>query len=331
MQLNISLTEEELLALLHLPFFRNPNQLSPFYHLQLDEAGVQLDPTQGLTRLYQKGLWDPDIQELTLEGRQLFVPMFAPTARVMIFRGAFAQAPFQEFYIFKKYITQYSEQPSLKARGPFKEYQLVEHLRSIFSDRRSPLTENKLSLFEPEYILLVMLIALHEEGEQPNFDRLLSSVHERLMNSGLEMPVLGLFGPDQQHHRALQSDVLAQSLDSLVADGLIEQNGDGTLFPTDLIGRLFGSIYRTKDLYLLREEFDHGQLLAREVSIFRGEQGYFLGRSTYNDQLDTRIVHLEDMEWHTLYRLINEIARPKDYLPQLTLEVSKRYHAHLRG
>jgi hypothetical protein len=151
------------------------------------------------------------------------------------------------------------------------------------------------------------------------------------MNSGLEMPVLGLFGPDQQHHRALQSDVLAQSLDSLVADGLIEQNGDGTLFPTDLIGRLFGSIYRTKDLYLLREEFDHGQLLAREVSIFRGEQGYFLGRSTYNDQLDTRIVHLEDMEWHTLYRLINEIARPKDYLPQLTLEVSKRYHAHLRG
>lgn len=331
MQLNIHLSEEELLALLYLPFFRTPNQLSPFYQLQMEEAGLQNDPEEGLSRLYQKGLWNPREQELTLEGRQLFIPVFAPTARVMLFQSAHSSTPFQEFYIYKKYVSQYIEHPNNTVCGPKTERDLVEHLRAIFGDRRVPYTENQLSLFESEFILLVTIAALQKVGEPPTMERLLQHIQENFTTDGLMLPVLGRMDNSQGEHPAVHPEALESSMYSLLDDGLIEQAEDGSLYPSDLIDQLFRHVCSEQDIYLLREEFDKGQLLAREVSIFPGEQGYFLGRSSYNEQFDARLVHLEDMEWHTLYRLINEIGRHRDYLPQLTLEINKRYHAHLRG
>lgn len=327
---NLAITQEEVLSLLHLPFFRAPNQLSPFYPLQAEGAnGGDAVPEQGFVYLQQRGLWNPQEQELTLPARKLFVPVFSPTARVMLFRGAYAMTPFQEFYIFKRYVCQYFEQSEPGFR-PLKEKDLVEHLRTIFSDRRTTVTDNQLSLFEPEFISLMLLVQLRDQGEQPDLNRLLQFHKEQLFGEGLDMPILGKILPDE-NDSSQSPDVIANAVESLLGEGFIEHSGNATLAPNPLIGELFERIHQTKGIYMIREEFDDQQILAREASIFPGERGYFVGRCSFHSQFQTRIVHIEDLEWHTLYRLINEIARHRDYLAELTLEVTRRFRAHVRG
>lgn len=330
MQHHVSITQEEILSLLYLPFFRTPNQLSPFYPLQSGYVVDEDDPPQvGFQYLQQRGMWEPQNQELTLPARKLFVPVFSPTARVMLFRGAYAMTPFQEFYVFKKYVCQYFEQAEPGFR-PLEEKHLVDHLRAIFSDRRPTITDNRLSLFEPEFLGLMLLVQLRLQGETPDLQRLLQYYRQTIQEEGLDMPVLGKLVWDEQNP-SLQEDVLARSLDSLRSEGFITHTGNGRLEPAPLIDDLFKRMHHTKGIYMIREEFDGDQILAREASIFPGECGYFVGRCSFHAQFQTRIVHIEDLEWHTLYRLINEIARHRDYLPQLTLELTRRFRAHVRG
>lgn len=331
MSQNIPLSQDEILALLYLPYFRIPNQLSPFYPLQLHQTGADLNfPEDGFSLLEEKELWDSHSQELTLEARKMFVPVFSPSARVMLFRGAYALTPFQEFYIFKKYVVQYFEsaEPGFRA---LEEKNLVEHMRKIFSDKRTPFTENRLSLFEPEYIGLMLLCQLRIEGETPDLNRILQDFQQKIYGGGIDMPILGkLRAEERNRNPALREDVLARAVESLLSEGFISSTTNATLEPAPLIEDLFTKIHHTKGLYLIREEFDGEQILAREASIFPGDRGYFVGRCSYHQQFQTRIVHIEDLEWHTLYRLINEIVRHRDYLPQLTLEVTRRFRAHLR-
>lgn len=330
MQHNLSITQEEILSLLYLPFFRNPNQLSPFFPLQTEYVPDENNPPYtGFQYLQQRGMWDPNAQELTLNARKMFVPVFSPTARVMLFRGAYAMTPFQEFYIFKKYVCQYFEQEEPGFR-PMQEKHLVEHLRTIFSDRRPTVTDNQLSLFEPEFLGLMLITQLHHHGETPDLQRLLQYYRQTIETEGLDIPILGkiYWDPDNP---SLHDDTLARSIDSLLSEGFLHHVGDALLERNPLIAELFDRIHHTKGIYMIREEYDGQQILAREASIFPGETGYFVGRSSYHAQFQTRIVHIEDLEWHTLYRLINEVARHRDYLPQLTLELTRRFRAHVRG
>ncbi len=330
MDQSLSITQEEILSLLYLPFFRNPNQLSPFCALQMEYVPDEDNPPYtGFQYLQQRVMWDPNSQELTLGARKMFVPVFSPTARVMLFRGAFAMTPFQEFYIFKKYVCQYFEQTEPGFR-PMQEKHLVEHLRTIFSDRRPTVTNNQLNLFEPEYLGLMLLTQLHQKGETPDIQRLLQFYRQEIQNDGLDIPILGklFWDPDNP---SLQEDTLVRSIDSLLNEGFLHHVGDALLERNPLIAELFDRIFHTKGIYMIREEFDGQQILAREASIFPGETGYFVGRCSFHAQFQTRIVYIEDLEWHTLYRLINEIARHRDYLPQLTLELTRRFRAHVRG
>ncbi|MCG6535643.1 MAG: hypothetical protein L7F78_13335, partial [Syntrophales bacterium LBB04] len=195
---SINLSEDELRALLYLPFFRAPNQLSPFFKQQSQEAWANCEPQEGLSLLEQKGLWDSAQKELTLEGRKRFVPLFSPTARVMLFSGAYSRVPFEEYYSFKKYTVQYSDYSGLTVSSPMDEQQLVDHLRKIFSDRHPPITENRLSLFEEEFILLLLTVSLQEEGISVDIQSLFQRIRESIEAKGLAFPILGWVGTEGQ-------------------------------------------------------------------------------------------------------------------------------------
>lgn len=329
----ITLSEEEIFALLHLPSFRAANQLSPFYSLQAEGRAVEIDPLEGLRRLASKDLWDMKKEELTLEGRLFFVPLFNSTSRVMLFRGATETTPAQEFYLYKKYIVQYSDLGGMTVFGPMREQDLVEHFRRIFADRRSPVSDNRLSLLEDEYIALSLVYRLQAErgGEPVRGEDVSRVAADKLAAGELALPIIGRAGDGILS--LLESDpaALQQALQGLAADGLIEQPIRGGFGMAQLTRQLFQKILDEVELFMLREEFREEELLAREVSIFAGDQGYFLGRCSYSDQFQRRIVHIEDLEWHALFRVINEIARPADYLARLTLDVVRRQKAFLRG
>lgn len=327
----VSLSEEELLSLLHLAFFRIPNQLSPFYDLQLNEVGLHHDPYYGLRLLGQKRMWDDAGEELTLEGRKLFIPVFAPQARVLLFRGASAAASLQEFYIYKRYVVHYSEDQTPTFRGPYGESDFIEHLRNVFPDRRPPVTANKLSFFEHEFAVLLMLAWMKQRGENLTYQHLLTMLQFRAESEGLLFPIVGRLDGNGQLPPLLYHDSVQQAVNNLLADGFISETSPGTLELPPPVFRLFLQLQTNREIFMLREEFDGDHFLAREVSILNGEQGYVLGRCGHHGQHEARVVFLEDLEWHMLFRIINEIGRPRDYFQQLTLEVTKRFHAFIRG
>lgn len=330
-RLSVSLCEEELMSLLHLGFFRIPNQLSPFYDLQRNEVGLHYDPEHGLRMLEEKDLWDPSDEELTLPGRQLFVPVFAPQARVLLFSGASAATSLQEFYIFKGYVVHYMEEESPTFRGPYRENAFIDHLRSVFPDRRPPVTANKLSFFEHEFAVLIMLSWMQQRGDDRTLSSLMKMLRVRAESEGLLFPIVGRLDGNGQLPPFLSEDSVSQAIENLAADEFVLLSSEGAMELPPQVFRLFLQLQTNREIFLLREEFDDEHFLAREVSILNGEQGYVLGRCGSHDTSDARVVFLEDLEWHRLYRIINEIGRPRDYFQQLTLEVMRRFHAYIRG
>ncbi|GEM_PF-3595733 len=334
MDRNITLSQEELLALLHLPFFRAPNQLSPFYELQLQDAGADNDPQRGLVLLAQKDLWELKRKELTREGQLLFIPVFQPTARIMLFSGAHEQVPFQEFYGYKRYLVFFSDKHGVSISGSIREQDLAEHLRKIFPDRRLPLSKNKISLLEDEYIALCLMANLiRQEGVESISEEALCAHLLRRMQSaeGLILPVLGRLSGEFAGVLLDEPKAILPGVAALVKDGLLEQVAPKTYTLAPYTRVVFFHLLDTREIFLLREELIDGELLVREVSIFNGQHGYFLGRNAHSPQHGRRVIFLEDLEWHELFRILNEVARPSDYANRLSLEVLRRHQAFTRG
>ncbi|MCB9640441.1 MAG: hypothetical protein H6727_16215 [Myxococcales bacterium] len=334
MDRHINLSQEELLSLLHLPFFRAPNQLSPFYELQLQGVAADRDPQGGFALLSQKDLWDLQRKELSRDGQLLFIPVFQPTARIMLFSGAHEQVPFQEFYGFKRYLVFFSDKNGVSISGSIREPDLAEHLRKIFPDRRPPISKNKISLLEDEYIALCLMTELVRESgkEEITGEELCQHLIERMQSAeGLILPVLGRLSGDFAGVLLDEPKVLLQGVAALTKDRLLEEKAPGVYALAPYTKVVFFHLVDTREIFLLREELIDGELLVREVSIFNGQHGYFLGRSAHSPQHGRRVVFLEDLEWHELFRILNEVARPSDYSNRLSLEVLRRHQAFTRG
>jgi len=325
------LSEQELLALLCLPFFQKPNELSPFYQFQMEQVGQDHDPTEGLMELYHKGLWEAHEEELTREGQTLFIPVFSPNSRIMVFKGAHQLTPEQEFYSYKQYTVRYSEKPGPTFRGPVAEQTLVNFLRTLLPDRRVPVSENKLSFFAYEYVLLLTIAELTREknvSAEGIHQHIRSTIAE---NGALALPIIGLLPEDDPAVSSLNLDVIREVTNALAGDGLLVEAGAGKYDLSQSSKNYFLRILDEREVFMIREEYDMNQLLVREASLIEGEQGYICGRVLFDNAHGKRVVHLEDLEWFKLYTIINEMARPWNYAQMLTLEIVKRTHARVRG
>ena len=330
----VHLSQEELLALLYLPFFRTPNQLSPFYDLQIQGVALENDPKPGLESLAAQGLWNLKSQELSRDGQLLFIPVFSPTARIMLFQGARESIPFQEFYAYRRYLSFFSDKGGVSISGTISDQDMTEHLRKIFPDRRPPISNNKISLFEDEFVTILLMVALtQEEGmEQVTSDALMEAFLRRMRSEeGLALPILGRYAGDFAEQLLEAPQILLDSAAALARDRLLEESAPGIFSLAPYTKVVFFKLAETREIFLLREELIDGDLLVREVSIFNGHHGYFLGRHAYLPQQGRRVVYLEDLEWHELFRILNEIARPSDYTDRLSLEVLRRHQSVTRG
>lgn len=314
------------MALLRLPFFQTPNELCPFFEWQQQGAALQQDPTEGLQSLAGRGIWDSSQQKLTQQGKELLLPLFAPQARMMLFTGASATRPLQEYYVYNNVIVRYSSEPDYQVTGPFQEYQIVEHFRRVFPDRRAPYTTNNVSLYEPEFIALSLIEMVRQEEKSMTMPQLYQRLTQTLQGDGLELAIMGRLG-GQKHEVLIPEDDFEIALTDLMRDGLAMRNPDHTISLVPETQELFEYVVGSRELYMIREEIQGNQLFAREASIINSARGYILGRSVFDESCGAHIVHLEDIEWPTLFRIINEITRPLHYLEQMVAEI--RFRAHL--
>lgn len=328
--LNISLSDQELQALLCFPAFHNPSHLSPF--LSMAQHRPPSPPEEGLRKLAKKKLWDPQRDELTDKGKRRLVPLFLSTLHIQITMGATPTSPPQQFYGYRNTIIQHVQRDDgTHVLSPeMTEKMLLNGLKRQLPDRNPPLTENDLTLFHHEFATLYELRHLEENNRPTTPDELMNSLQERFAEQGA-YPILGDLSNHPHILEQLSPEGVQSTLQLLVNDNLLLANPDGSYKTEDAVGKLFHHVLLGRELRLLREEIEDQHLLSREASILMGQKGYFLGRNFFNEQVNAPMIHMEDIEWFQLFTLLNEIVRPKEYLPQLKLSANSLWLQQIRA
>lgn len=327
--LNISLSNLELQALLCIPSFQNPSHLSPFRELASQRPAQP--PEEGLNLLIKKKLWDPQTQELTAKGQKRLIPLFLTQYHICISATGDSSPP-QHFYGYRSVIVQnVGREDGTQVLSPIlSDKMLMQGLKRQLSNRNPPITENNLTLFHHEFATLYELKNLEEQGQTATAQTLHNAVEQRWSVEG-RYPILGDFKQHPHLHEQLSVEGIQHTLQLLLNDQLIQPSASGSYVTGQAVGELFARLLVSPELRMLREEIEDQHLLSREASILEGQKGYFLGRSFFHEQLNAPMVQMEDIEWYQLFTLLNEIVRPKEYIPQLKLSANSLWLQQIRA
>lgn len=318
--LQTSLSPDRIACLLRSPDLARPCLLSPLLPLQRQPPSLSLSAeTQAFEDLTQARLWEPETHTLTPQGRCLFLPLFAPTSRLLLLSSAPHAPSLTCFLGWRRWFCYAEETDALRLSAPFLERDIFSWLRRKFPlPSASASTLYRVSLTEDQWIFLIASV---ESGllNGPVSERsVFSLLRTFLSQDARSWPALGTLGPDAFFRTSFQQASALQScLETLIREKILATTGHSGIFTLHpRFSAFLPRIFHSTETVFLRE--DQASLLpgdpalsSSEFSLFVSDGSLVLSRIQWQDDPGRYLVHLEEPSWSDHLQRLRSIAEPQ--------------------